>query len=83
MPLGYIARPRTFPEIKKLPEILREQVAKMKYSELQETALKLLEPENRYHSCNNCLMCAAVAELIERVEFDKYEPQIVKQIVEG
>jgi len=43
----------------------------------------LLEPENRYHSCNNCLMCAAVAELIERVEFDKYEPQIVKQILEG
>ena len=83
MPLQIIAKPRFIPLLQNIPKGLQQIVAKMGYNPLQKIAMSALAPSMRYHCCNKCLVCAAVVELIERSHFMKFEPEIVKQIIEG
>lgn len=78
-----IAKSRFMPIKQDIPRDLRAIVAKMAFNPLQKIAFSSLSPNMKYHCCNKCLVCAAVAELIERAAFMAYEPEYVKALIEG
>lgn len=79
----YIAKARFIPAYNDIRPPLRKLVSKMTNPTLEKIAGASLSQAMRYHSCNNCLVCAAVAEAIERATFMQYEPEYVKTLIEG